>query len=45
MKKKEHIDYFDVEFKPKRFIGAWLGMLFLEGGWVLLLYLIYKIFN
>lgn len=44
MKKKEHTDYFDVEFKPKYILG-WLGIIFLEGGWLLLLYLIYKIFN
>ena len=45
MKKDKHIDYFNVELKPKQFISAWLGMLFLEGGFVLLLYFIYKIFN
>ena len=28
MKKKEHTDYFDVEFKPKYILG-WLGIIFL----------------
>ena len=42
-KKDEHTDYFDIEPKAKQILGAWLSMLFVEGGIVLLLYLLYKI--
>ena len=45
MKKKKHIDYFDIEPTAKNTVGVWLFQLFLEGGFILLLYLLYKLFN
>lgn len=45
MKKEEHRDYFDIEPKPKQIFGAWFIMLFIEGGIILLIYLLYKIFT
>lgn len=45
MKNKKHVDYFDIEPKAKNILGAWLLTLFIEGGWFLLLYLIFKVFK
>lgn len=43
--KKKHKDYFDIEPTFKNTFGVWLIQLFIEGGFIIILYLIYKIFN
>lgn len=44
-KKKKTPDYWGTDPDPKVIFGGWAVTLFVEGGIVLILYLLYKIFT
>lgn len=43
--KKKHKDYFGIEPNAKETFGSLFSSLFIEGGIIILIYILYKIFS